>query len=324
MSNNFEKIIVPSASVILFILPFFIKTPYLLHILISVFINIIFICSLRFVLITGHLNLAHPAFMAIGAYTTAVLSIKYNISFWLTLPLGVAINLMVAIGLGFIILGVKGVYFFLVTFAFAEVVRLFLSNFFINILGGVSGLLNIPHPRIALFNLFEIQLTTKVHYYYLGLIFMVLSVLILYRLEKSRFGQALHAIGQNDNLVRSIGINVFKHKLSAFVIGASFASLAGSLFSPFNRVICPEEFGVPAGILMVTYLVIGGKDSFYGPIIGVCVLIPLLSFVLAPLGSYNLLILGLTLIVVLVFLREGLVSLPQRILAMNKQYGKGK
>ena len=319
MPKNLTKIIVAGIIVVLGLLPIVVRGPFTLHVLFTIFYFIILTCSTRFILITGHLNLAHPAFVGVGAYATAVLGLRYGVSFWLTIPVGILLTILLAGGIGSITLGLKGAYFFLVTFAFSEIVRLFLSNYFIEILGGLTGLVNIPHPSITIPYLFKIPLSSKVHYYYIGLIFMLASLFIMYRLEKSRFGQVLHAIGQNMDLSRSIGINIFRYKLIAFIIGASFASVVGSLFAPFNRVISPGEFGVPLGTLILVYLIIGGAGSFSGSIIGVCVLVPLSTFILAPLGPYNLLFLGLALIIVLIFFRDGLVGIPQRLFAKNER-----
>jgi len=317
MPKNLMKTIVAGIAVVLGLVPLVVRGPFTLHVLFTIYYFIILTCSMRFILITGHLNLAHPAFAGVGAYATAVLTLKYGVSFWLTLPVGIILTILLAGGIGSITLELKGPYFFLVTFAFAEIIRLFLSNYYIDIFGGLTGLLNIPHPSIAIPYLFKFTLSSKVHYYYLGLIFMLASLFILYRLEKSRFGQVLHGIGQNQDLSRSIGINIFRYKLLAFVIGASFASVVGSLFAPFNRVISPGEFGIPLGTLILVYLIIGGTGSFGGPILGVCVLVPLSTFVLAPLGPYNLLFLGLAVIMVLIFFRDGLVGIPQRFLVRD-------
>jgi branched-chain amino acid transport system permease protein len=314
MPKHLSRLSIAGIVILLGLLPLIVRGPFTLHVLFTIFYFVILTCSMRFILITGHLNLAHPAFAGVGAYTTAVLSMKYGLSFWLTLPAGIFFTALLAGGIGSITLGLKGPYFFLVTFAFAEIVRLFLSNYFVEVFGGLTGLVNIPHPTVVLPGLFKFTLSSKVHYYYLGLFFMLASIAVLYRIERTRFGQVLHAIGQNQDLSRSIGISIFKYKLLTFVIGACFAGVVGSLFAPFNRVISPGEFGVPLGTLILVYLIIGGTGSFGGPIIGVCVLVPLSTFVLAPLGPYNLLFLGLALIMVLIFLREGLVGLPQRFL----------
>jgi branched-chain amino acid transport system permease protein len=310
------------AIVISGLVPAIVSSPFTLHVFFNLCYFVILVSSLRFILLTGYLNLAHPAFVGVGAYSTAVLSIKYGVSFWLTLPMGVLITIVLAAGIGSITLKLKGPYFFLVTFAFAEIVRIFLSNWYIDIFGGTPGLVNVPSPSITIPSLLKFKFLSKGHFYYLGLAFMLASVAILYRLEKSRFGQVLHCIGQNQDLARSIGINVFKYKLAAFVIGASFASIGGSLFAPFNRVISPGEFGMHLGILTIVYLIIGGMEDFFGPVIGVCVLVPLSAFVLAPLGPYNLLLLGVAMLIVLIFFHGGIIGILQFLVPAQFRFAK--
>jgi branched-chain amino acid transport system permease protein len=304
-------------------IPLITQSPFILHILFYLWLQIILVCSLRVIFDADLISAGHPAFMAIGAYTTSVLTMRFGVSFWATLPLGIMIAAIAAAAIGSITLKLKHVYFMLATFAFVEVVRLFFSNWCIGVFGGIPGLINIPHPNITIPYLFETKISSKIQYYYLGLVLLMLSLFILYRVEMSRLGQIFKAIGQSDMLAQSIGVNIFRYKLLAFAIGAAFAALAGSLFAPFNRLISPADFSMRECILLFAYIIVGGMKSFYGPIIGASFLILSAMLILSRFGPYESLFYGFVLLLVLIFMPQGLVSLPKHISSLVEYFGRG-
>src|SRR5512139_770113 len=135
---------------LLFAIPLFTGEPYVFHILCLIGINIIFACSLNTILNIGELNLAHAAFMGIGAYTSTLLVMRLSFSFWLAMPLAMIAAAIISLAIGFLTLRFKGAYFLLFTFLFAELVRIILSNFWIGLFGHIPGLTNIPRPSIQI------------------------------------------------------------------------------------------------------------------------------------------------------------------------------
>lgn len=298
--------------VLLFAVPVLTREPYRLHILCLIGINIIFACSLNLILSIGELNLAHAAFMGIGAYTSTLVVMRLDLPFWVALPLAMIAAAFISLPIGYLTLRFKGAYFLLFTFLFAELVRVLLSNFWIGLFGGIPGLTKIPPPSIDLGGLLRIDFSSKVHFYYLILILTLLTVLVIRRIDRSRIGLVFRALGQSDMLAESIGISSTKLKILGCAIGCLFAGMAGSLYAHFVGIITPPDFSVHAVLAPIAYVVVGGMGNVFGPIIGTCCLMMLSHFFLRQFGFYELLIYGVTIVFIIRFVPEGLMSLIRR------------
>src|SRR5262249_34794616 len=157
---------------------------------------------------------------------------------------------------------VSGPYYFLITFAFSEVVRLFFNNFFEDLFGGPSGLVGIPKPG----RLLGLTFDSKLSLYWLMAVICIAGVLALVRLDASRFGLIAGAIRQTDLVAETLGVNVFRYKLTAFVLGSFVAGLAGVFFAHYRQVLHSSDFGLEPMVLLVVFTVIGGTGYGGGPV----------------------------------------------------------
>jgi branched-chain amino acid transport system permease protein len=202
--------------------------------------------------------------------------------------------------------------------AFVEVVRLT----FINVLGSRNRVMTAPPPdSITIPYLFRTDFTNMLDYYYLIMIFMIFTLSILYKIEISRLGAILKSIAQSDLLAECIGINVMRYKVLALSICSFFAGLTGGLFAPYTKIISPESFTVWTSMLLLILLIVGGIESFWGPVIGAIILTIIPEFL--PTGPIvDRIIYGSLIILTLRFLPKGLVTFPevarQKLLALRR------
>jgi branched-chain amino acid transport system permease protein len=313
MNRKFIKPSIYGAIVVfLFLIPVFITGTYPLHVLVLVGIGVMLASSLRLIFHTGLLSLGHGGMMAIGAYTSALLVIKLGFSTWAALWIGAAAAAVMAIIIGFPFMRLKGMYFSLVTVFFSQIITSLISEWR-DVTGGTFGLTHIPTPDpIVISGLLNIDFSSKSHFYYLILLLVLLTLVILYAIEHSRTGMTFLSIRQSDSLSEAVGINVTGYKVLAFTIGSFFAGLAGSFFSQFITVVTPTAFGFVYSVYVVVYMIVGGTGAFIGPIIGAIILV-LLPEVSRSFKEYQPFLFTGVLIVIIFFLREGLISLPQRL-----------
>ena len=301
--------------------PLLTRDSYYLDVATIAVMNLVLTLSLRFEMSTGQLNMAHVSFMGIGAYASALLVTRAGWSFWVALLVAPLLAALAAVPVGRVALRVSGPYYFLITFAFLEVFRLVFNNFFVGYLGGPSGLVEIPQPHPLPLTGGAIVFTSKVEQYWLMFALFLVSAAALIRLEYSRFGLVASAIRQGDLLAETLGVNVARYKLGAFVLGSFFAGLAGVFFSHSHQVLHSSDFGLEPMVLLVAFTVIGGAASVWGPVVGTLVL-AVTSELLRELHHYEILAYGLVLMGVMLFFPEGLVSLPARlgrVLARRRQ-----
>lgn len=310
-TSQFKRVCIAVILVILAVMPFFTREPYVFHILCLIGINIIFAASLNAILNIGELNLAQAAFMGIGAYASTLLVTMAGLSFWVALPLASLVTATVSLFIGLLTLRFKGAYFLLFTFLFAELIRILLSNFGIGLFGGIPGITNIPKPRIDLPGFLLITFDSKIEFYYLILVISLITILILGRIDRSRTGMIFDAISQSDSLAESIGISSMKFKVLGVAIGCFFAGVAGSLYAHFVGIITPSDFAVHSVLAPIAYVVVGGMGTVIGPVIGTTFLMILSHFFLRQLGFYELLVYGIIIVVIIRFMPEGLISIPR-------------
>ncbi len=298
------------------LLPMVHKDPYFLHICIIIFIWSILTFGIRIVLITGHLNAAQGGFLGMGAYFSAILTMKLGWSFWISLPAsGLAVAILAMI-VGHPILRVKGAYFVMITFGITEVFRQ-IWMMWKDMFGGPQGLFGVPKPSPIDIAGLHISFSSKMPFYYLALVVLLFTVLVMRRLDNSRLGITLRSLPQSEMLSESIGIPILLYKLIAFVIGAFFAGLAGSLWAHYFTYASPDDFNWTNSLFMLMYAVIGGTQTVLGPILG-CMLLLSLDEVLIEFQEYTPIVLGLILIFILFYLPGGLISLPQKMGSLLK------
>lgn len=289
-------------------LPLLTRDSYYLDVATIICMNLALTMSFRLQISTGQINMAHISFMGVGAYASALLVTRVGLSFWATLWIGALLAAALAVPIGAVALRVSGPYYFLITFAFSEVVRLIFNNFFENFFGGPSGLVNIPKPGPLLGWSFE----GKLELYALMAVLALGVAVVLVRLDYSRFGLTASAIPQADLLAETLGVDVFRVKLTAFVLGSFVAGLAGAFFAHFRQVLHSSDFGLDPMVLLVVFTVIGGTGSVWGPVVGT-VLMTVAAELLRELHHYEVLVFGAVLILTMLFAPEGLVALAGRV-----------
>ena len=248
----------------------------------------------------GLFQLGHAAFYAVGAYTAALLNLHFDVPILLTLPISV-----VAAGLmGFLltrpILHLRGDYLCIVTIAFGEVVRLALVNNLFGITGGANGLSGIDRPR-----LFGLELREPIYHYYLMLIFLVLTVVLVNRLEHSRLGRAWMYVREDLVAAEAMGIDTIKAKMLAFVIGSGWAGLVGALYAGRITVISPELSKFLESVIMFCIVVLGGTGSTPGIFVGTLGMVTLPE-ISRPLKAWRDAWIGLVMVVMMIARPEGL------------------
>src|SRR5580698_220883 len=292
---------------VLLLLPLFIHDTYILHVLIVIAINVIMAVSMWLLGITGLISFGQAGFMFIGAMTTALLTKNAHWPFWVAMPLSAVMAGLVSAPVGRLSLRVKGVYFFLVTLAFGQVVSGIFA-YFQDPFGGWYGIRDIPPPQpSSLFTTLD-----KVPFYYLALALLLITCTVIYRVSRSWFGNVLWSIREGDLLASSVGINVPGSKLIAFIVSAFFAGLAGSLYATYFGYISPLVFTFEYSVSVLVYIVVGGFSSFAGPILGAVVL-TLVPELFRITGKYQNLIFGLILIGSMLTMPNGLIGAWHRL-----------
>ena len=249
----------------------------------------------------GQLSLANAGFMAIGAYTAALLTLHTQLPFAAILVAAAFAPAVIAVPLGLPVLRLRGVFLAIATIGFGEVVRLGLVNW--DYTNGALGLVSIPQ-RARLWTIYLV---------------LAMALFFFSRLRGSRMGYALEAIREDEAAARTMGINTTAAKLSMFVFGAVLAGLAGGLEAHFTFMVAPAGYDFSRAVDMLVYAVVGGATTYLGPPLGAAFL-TLLPEVLRALGSsvgltpgpLRLFVSGAILLAVVLFLPNGIVSLSSR------------
>jgi branched-chain amino acid transport system permease protein len=282
---------------------------YYVEIMILFMINLILASSFRLITTCGDWSLSHVVFMGVGAYATALLAKFLGWPFWGTVLLGGMASAVIGLAVVFPLLRTKGFGFFIGSFALGEFVRLIWVKFHFPF-GGPRGMIGIPSIELS-----DIDFYEAIPYYYLVLLFTIACLAILYRIDLSRTGKVLKAIYADEDLSRCIGINVARYRAMAFSVSAFFAGIAGVLLAHRLGAIDPKNFDVNTMVYLVIWVVVGGVGSFWGPLIGVAVMM-LVGEAARPLAEWRPLLFGGILIVFLTLLPGGLDSLMSKVREM--------
>lgn len=311
--SSTKFLVVFALVLVLILVPFFTKDTYLLGVLIFIFIAIILAATFRTVMNMGYMNIAHVSFMGVGAYTSGLLATKLGLNFWICFPAAGLMAGILGLGIGYATLRMKGFYFVMMSTALVEALRMFVMNTPHNWAGGARGLVNIPIPDpIVIPGVLSIGFDSRINFYYLVMVAMVVFLAALYSIEKSRVGLILNAIKESDQLVQHVGINIMRYKVVAFVFAMTIVGLTGSLYAHFYSLIGPPELGFMGTAWSIIHCVIGGWGSIAGPIIGATIISSLSEF-LRTFKQYMPIPLGIIMILMLLFTPEGIIGLPSRI-----------
>jgi branched-chain amino acid transport system permease protein len=250
----------------------------------------------------GQMSLATAAFWGIGAYTSALLTVKAGISFWIAFPLSGLVAAVFGMLLGFPSLKVKGHYLAMVTIGFGEITYLILKNYSA-LTGGPNGISNIPPVSVAGF-----VLSNSFRYYYLILVVASVAVLFCRRMRRSRMGRALIAISDREIIAGSMGINTHLYKVLAFMLSAFWAGIAGSLYAHYYHYINPSIFVFSESVKVMCMLFIGGAGTVLGPIVG-SFLLSMLPEWLRFMQEIYMAVYGLGVALMMIFLPTGIMGM---------------
>ncbi len=285
--------------------PYLITVKYYLHLSILALVWVIAAQGQNLIQgYTGYVSIVQAGFMGIGAYSTALTGMHFGLPVWMTIALAPLITAIFALMTGYPSLRVKGHYFAIVTLAFNMVIFIILLNF-TDLTNGEAGLTGIPKPgggKEGLLNFAD----RKVYYYFVLIVAVLITVLTALVI-RSRVGQILIAIRQNEDLVSAIGITTWKYKLFAFVSSAMFAGLAGALYAHYQSFINPEIFSVAQSLDAILAVIVGGSGTITGPVIGAFIVVFLPEY-LRFADSFRLIIYGLILVLSTIFMPRGIVG----------------
>lgn len=301
----------------------FIITPYLLYkfqqfYLIHIFslsgIYVLLVLGLNMVIgFTGLLDLGFMAFYAIGAYSAALLSIK-GFSFWIILPVSTLITCFFRFLLGKPLMRLRGDYLAIVTLGFGEITRLVLNNWD-SLTNGPKGLPRVGE-KIGEVKIFSFTLKEDIHFFYLILFFIIISLFLLRRIENSRTGRAFVCIREDEIAAEVTGMNTSYLKLLAFVLSSIFAGVAGVIYVHWIGFISPESFTFWESVFLVCMVVLGGMGNIGGVILGCILLVGIPEFLRTSLGGefvlYRMLIFGILMVLIVIFRPQGIIPEKRR------------
>lgn len=263
---------------------------YILSVATVAGISIIMALSFYVPFMTGQISLAQAGFAAIGAYGAAVCTAKFGIPYEPAVIVGGILAAAVGFLLGIPALRIKGIYLLLLTLGFGEIVRVIFIN--IDYVGGAAGFPAIPYQKYTL------------HYAY-GVVLIL--ILFFRRLQNSRMGRAMRAVGDDETAAEINGVNITAIKLKAFTAGAFIAGIGGGILAHFQEFIEPLMFGVMHSVEYIVFAIFGGVQIFWGPIFGAFVLTFMPEF-FREIQAWRMELYGLLLIVMMILKPEGVIT----------------
>ncbi len=292
---------------LLLVIPLLVKTPYYLGIFIKTFY--IVAGSMAWYILsgmTGQFSLGHAMLMGLGAYMTTILQIHLNLSPWLGMLVSMAVVGGIAMLVFFPCFFLRGPYFALASIALTEMVQNLLDNWkFVNMSNGIT----LPFGQDS-FNL--LRFTSKVPYYYIAFVLMILAVLFIQLLNRSRLGFAFKTIREDEDTAAAIGINVRKHKLLAVFLSTALITLCGSFYAMYYRFIDPQIMNTSYSVEFMLPAIIGGLEFTTGPLLGALILVPLSEALRAWLGDVltgiNVIIYALAMILIIRLQPRGILG----------------
>lgn len=264
---------------------------------------------------TGHISLGHALYVGVGAYTSSYLAQTFGLSPWFGMLLGGIISGIIALMLGFLgfRFGIRGVYFVIMTIAFAEITRLIVSH--IEALGSFTGIFLDFNPSF-----WNFQFRGNIPYYYISFGFMLASLVAVRLIETSKLGRFIVAIREDEEAAQALGVNTFKYNMIAIAISAFMTSLAGAFYANYIYYLHPNTlFGLGMSIDLILRPIVGGLGTVFGPILGSFILTPLSEisrayFAKGGLEGLHLVLYGILTILVVLFMPKGIIVYVKRLL----------
>jgi branched-chain amino acid transport system permease protein len=250
----------------------------------------------------GMVSFGHAAFFGAGAYCVGIAMVHGITSAWITWPLAVAVSALLALVIGAICLRTRGVYFIMITLAFAQMMYYIVLG--LKAYGGEEGI-NMPSRSVVGFG---IDLKNDVTFYYVCLTVLVIVLYLCHRLVHARFGNVIQAIRANETRMEAIGFPTFKYKLVCFVIAGGVCGLAGALIANQTKFVNPNLLHWPVSGELMIMVILGGLAYLYGGVIGAFVLL-FLDELISPYTIFSKLYVGLVLLAIVLFAPQGIAGL---------------
>jgi branched-chain amino acid transport system permease protein len=251
----------------------------------------------------GLFNMGHAAFYAVGAYTTAILSTRFQLPILWTIPLAGVAAALFAAAVARPVIHLRGDYLLIVTVGVAEIVRIALVNDVLGVTGGANGIFGIPRPMV-----FGYKVKRPQDFFYLIWAFVAVTVFLFHRLEQSRFGRALNYLREDPVAAEGSGVDTVRYKLLAFALGAGWAGMAGSVYAAKMNTISPDSFTFWESVQLFAIVILGGAGSIPGVLVGAALLV-VLPEVFRDFASARMLVLGLVMMVMMVVRPQGILPL---------------
>ncbi len=330
------------------IVPLVVKNTYILHIMILIFLSILLGSSWNILGgYTGQYSVGHAAYYGVGAYTTLILLEYHHVAPWYGAWAGTAAAVVVALIVGTTCFRLRGPYFVLASIAVTEILRFTALNLK-DLTNGAEGILATEIPPLTVHGRIITDFLTKVPFYYAGLALVIAVIAVTRLVERSKLGYYFQAIREDQDAARSLGINLTFYKNTALVISAFFTALGGSLYAVYVGFIDPPTvMGLDISVQIVLICIIGGVGTLYGPVIGALALIPLSEalrsnfiaeelinwglvradsatgrFLKENLGHAHVLIYGILVVLVILFMPEGILGFLRKLAAGKKKAGR--
>jgi branched-chain amino acid transport system permease protein len=284
--------------VVLLLVPL-VASDYQLEVLTNAWLYVVLCLGLNVVVgYAGLLDLGYAAFFAVGAYTTGILTARFGVDFWATIPAAIAVACVAGIVIGGPTLRLRSDYLAIVTLGFGEMVRIAARN--LRITGGASGLVGIDRPH-----LFGLKIERIGQFYIIFLLLAALAWVVSARLQFSRIGRAWRYVRHDEDAAEAMGINRVAVKLAAYMIGAVFAAIAGCFYAAKMTAISPETFSFSQSVLILLGVVLGGMGKIPGVALGALVL-AIFPEVFRDIGSMRMLVFAIVLLLMMLFRPHGL------------------
>ncbi|MBN2050525.1 MAG: branched-chain amino acid ABC transporter permease [Spirochaetales bacterium] len=327
--RDYKGSLLITAVVLSVLLPlFFLKNHYIIHIFTLALIYVIASVGLNIQVGSANMtNFSQGAFFGIGAYTSALMTVKLGLSFWIAFPSAVLVAGIFGFLMGLPTLKTREFHLSLVTIAFAYVAYLLILN--MRWTGGADGIAGVPKPTIFGLSIFKtvrlggLRIPWTTFYYYFTLLFVGIGIYFAWKLHNSWIALGWNAIREDEISSKCYGLDLNKIKLSAFFIGSLYAGAAGSLYVHFVGFISTESMAFSVGLLMVCMVILGGMDNILGVILGTVLLIVIPEKFRA-FQDFRLLFYGIILILMLIFRPQGLIPKKVRRYSLSTGGDHGK
>jgi branched-chain amino acid transport system permease protein len=289
--------------------PLVVANQYLVSVVVTAYVTAIAVYGLDVLLgYTGQLSLAHAGFFGIGGYTVAILTTHHGLSFWVALPLALALTCALGHLIGLAALRTRQDYFSIFTLAVGVMIVILIDRLE-GLTGGTDGLIGIPHPSA----IGPLRFESMTAQYYLALFFLLLTIYVVWSLMHSLVGRTFLAVRNSEDLARAVGVDAGRTYQLSFVIAAAMAGLGGALYAVFLGYIGPAMANTQMTFMMLVYLMIGGVASLAGPLVGTLLVMGLMQ-ALQAFDQYQMMVLGPILVLVIIFFPQGLAGQGRGVL----------